>query len=346
MPDDRFFRRAGPFSLGTIAALIGAEPLNSGDDAILIDDIAPLDAAQASDISVFSDPRYFDVLRPSRARAIIISPELARHAADHQARLILVGNPRLAYAQVGELFYPTAPLEPHIDANARVHPTAQIGVGSRIEAGAVIGSGVEIGERCHVGFNTVLADGVTLGSDSRIGANCSISHAMIGQRVTVETGVTIGSSGFGFVPGPNGLTRMLQLGRVLIEDGVQIGANCAIDRGATGDTVIGTGTVIDNLVQIAHNVRIGRHCVICAQVGIAGSTVIGDGVMLGGQVGVVDHLTVGSRSRIAAMAGVLRNVAPGSVLGGYPAMPVRSWHRQTISLARLFKSKSANNMDE
>ena len=321
------------------------QPPSSGAGAILINEIAPLDAASADDISVFSDPRYVDVLRPTRAGAIIISRQLARHAANHPARLLFVGNPRLAYAQVGELFYPPAPLEPHVDVNARVHPTALIGAGSRVEAGAVIGSGVEIGERCHIGFNAVLADGVQLGSECRIGANTSVSHALIGRRVTVETGVTIGSSGFGFVPGAKGLTRMLQLGRVLIEDDVQVGANCAIDRGATGDTVIGAGSVLDNLVHIAHNVRLGRHCVICAQVGIAGSTIVGDGVMMGGQVGVADHLTVGARAQIAAKGGVLRDVPPGSVLGGFPAIAIKNWHRQTIGLARLFKPKPSDASD-
>ena len=336
MADVRFFHRAGPFPLREIAALVGAEPLDPEAGAVPIHDIGSLDQAGPDDISVFTDVRYRDALRPSRARAIMISRDLARHAAD-PTRLLYVKNPRLAYAQVGQLFYPPPPLEPGIDARARVHESAAVGRGSQIDAGAVIGREVEIGERCHIGHNVVIGDGVKLGDDCRVGTNTTISHALIGKRVGIESCVSIGSQGFGFVPGAGGLTRMLQLGRVVIEDDVQIGANCAIDRGATGDTVIGAGSVIDNLVQIAHNVRVGRHCVICAQVGIAGSTVIGDGVMLGGQVGVVDHLKVGARARIAAKSGVMRDVAPGAVLGGTPAIEIKAWHRQTIGLLRLFK---------
>jgi UDP-3-O-[3-hydroxymyristoyl] glucosamine N-acyltransferase len=238
---------------------------------------------------------------------------------------------------VGLLFYPRAELEAGIDPYARVHETARIAAGSRIEAGAIVGRGVEIGERCHVGFNAVLGDGVRLGDDCRIGANTNISHGIIGQRVEIETGVTVGSQGFGFVPNGKGLTRMLQLGRVLIEDDVQIGANCAIDRGATGDTVIGAGSVLDNLVHIAHNVQLGRHCVVCAQVGIAGSTIVGDGVMIGGQSGVSDHLSIGAGAHIAAKSGVIRDVEAASVVGGFPAVGIKDWHRQTVAIARLTK---------
>jgi UDP-3-O-[3-hydroxymyristoyl] glucosamine N-acyltransferase len=341
MPDIRFFSRAGPFPLRDIAALVGAEPLGPEADAIKIHDIGPLDSAGPHDISVFTDVRYRDALKPTRARAIIISRNLARHAAD-TSRLLYVKDPRLAYAQVGQLFYPLPALEPGIDPRALVDDSATIGAGTQIDANAVIGRGVEIGARCHIGCNVVVGDHVRIGDDCRIGANTSISHALIGQRVGIETGVTIGSQGFGFVPSASGLTRMLQLGRVVIEDDAQIGANCAIDRGATGDTLIGAGTVIDNLVQIAHNVRLGQNCVICAQVGIAGSTVVGDGVMIGGQVGIVDHVKVGSGARIAAMSGVMRNVEPAAVVGGIPALPIKAWHRQTIGLARLFKGGDSN----
>jgi UDP-3-O-[3-hydroxymyristoyl] glucosamine N-acyltransferase len=336
MPDPRFFNRAGPFSLGEIAALVGAEPLGESADATPIHDIATLDCAEANDISVFTDTRYLDALVPSRAGAIIISRKLAHHAGG-ASRLVYVANPRLAYAQVGLLFYPQPGLEPGIDPNARVHSTASIGAGSRIEAGAVIGRGVEIGERCLIAYNAVIGDGVQIADDCRIGANSNISHAIIGRRVEIETAVTVGSQGFGFVPSAKGLTRMLQLGRVLIEDDVQIGANCAIDRGATGDTVIGAASVLDNLVHIAHNVRLGRHCVICAQVGIAGSTVVGDGVMIGGQSGVSDHLTIGAGAHIAAKSGVIRDVEPSGVVGGYPAVTIKDWHRQTVAISRLTK---------
>ena len=345
MADLRFFRRAGPFTLSEIAAHLGAEALEAHRDSISIHDIGDLDSAEAGEISVFTDARYLEGLLRTRADAVICSRELARHAGD-STRLMFVKDPRLAYAQVGHLFYPQSALEPGIAPTARVHPAARIGHGTQIDAGAVIGRGVEIGRRCHVGFNAVIGEGVRLGDDTKIGANTSISHALIGRRVGIETGVTIGSQGFGFVPGPNGFTRMLQLGRVIIEDDVQIGANCAIDRGATGDTVIGSGTVLDNLVHIAHNVHLGRRCVICAQVGIAGSTRVEDGVMMGGQVGVGDHLEVGARAKIAAKSGVMRNIAPSAVVGGYPAVAIKNWHRQTIGLARLFKSARGNATNE
>jgi UDP-3-O-[3-hydroxymyristoyl] glucosamine N-acyltransferase len=338
MPDPQFFHRAGPFRLAEIARLIEAEPPAAGDGDTLIHDIAPLEAAAPGEISVLTDARHVEALAQSRADFIVTNQDLARRAGEHR-NLILVQQPRLAYAQIGHLFYPAPPLASGIDAHARVHPSAEIGESTQVDAGAVIGQRVVVGARCHIGCNVVLGDGVRLGDDCRIGANTTISHALIGARVTVETGVSIGAQGFGFVPGATGLLRMLQLGRVIIEDDVEIGANCAIDRGATEDTVLGAGTVLDNLVHIGHNVRIGKRCIICGQVGIAGSSVIGDGVMMGGQVGIGDHLTIGAGARIAAKSGVMRDIEPGTTVGGFPAIAIKHWHRQTAGLAKLFQRR-------
>jgi len=334
MTDPRFFRRNGPFSLAEIAERIGAAPIDDETGRIMIHDIAALETAGPNEVSVFNDARYRAALAATRAGAIVTSRNLAAQAPNG-SNLLIAAEPRLAYAQIGHLFYPTPALDPGIAASADIHPTATIGAGAQIASGAQIGRDAVIGAGCFIGAHVVLGDGVVLGDECRVEANTAISFTLIGARVEIATGVSIGGQGFGFVPGPKGLTRMLQLGRVIIEDDVEIGANCAIDRGATGDTVIGAGSVLDNLVHIGHNVRLGRSCIICGQVGIAGSTVVGDGVMMGGQVGVADHLTIGAGARIAAKSGVMRDVPPGMTVGGFPAMEIKQWHRQTTGLARL-----------
>lgn len=339
MTDLRFFRPSGPFSLNYVAERVGAEPPAPKIGGILIHDIGDLETAKDGDLSLFCDARYASALIETRASVVVTSRELARHAPDDRCLLFAV-EPRLVFARVGHLLYPPAPLEPGVDAAAQIHPSAVIGRGSQIDAGVVIGRDAIIGKGCHLGCHVVLGAGVVVGDDCRIGAQTTISHALIGARVEIASCGSIGGQGFGFVRGPTGPLRMLQVGRVIIENDVEIGANCAIDRGATGDTVIGAGTVIDNLVQIGHNVRLGRNCVLSGQVGIAGSTVLGDGVMVGGQAAISDHLTIGSGARIAGKSGVMRDVEPGSTVGGYPAVPLRQWHRQTAGLMRLFARKN------
>ncbi len=336
MTDLRFFRPSGPFSLDFIATKVGAEPPAPAAARILIRDIGDLETAKDGDLSLFCDARYSAALTDTQASVVVTSRELARYAPEGRC-LLFTSEPRLAFARVGHLLYPAAPLEPGVDPTAQIASTAVIGRGSQIEAGAVIGHDVTVGERCYIGYHAVLGPGVVVGDECRIGAHTAISNALIGARVEIGSSGSIGGQGFGFVAAPTGLMRMRQIGRVIVENDVEIGANCAIDRGATGDTVIGAGTVIDNLVQIGHNVRLGRNCVLSGQVGIAGSTVLGDGVMVGGQAAISDHLRIGSGARIAGKSGVMRDIEAGGTVGGYPAISLRQWHRQTIGLFRLFK---------
>jgi UDP-3-O-[3-hydroxymyristoyl] glucosamine N-acyltransferase len=333
MTDDSFFARQGPFTLGDVAARAGARLSPDAPAGLLLRGIAALDAAGADELSFFCDARMAEAFAASHAGAVITSEKLSRHP-HNGCWLLLADDPRLAFAQIGLMFHPRDTADGRIDAAARIDASAVLGEGCSVDAGAVIGPGARLGARCHVGANAVIGGAVVLGEACCIGANSAISHAVIGDRVRVGCGVVIGGEGFGVVAGPRGLLCSPQLGRVVIGDDVRIGGNCTIDRGAMEDTVIGAGTVIDNLVHIAHNVTVGRNCIFAGQVGIAGSTQIGDNVMVGGQVAISDHLRVGRNVRIAGKSGVTRDIPDGGAVAGYPAVPVRQWHRQTATLAR------------
>jgi UDP-3-O-[3-hydroxymyristoyl] glucosamine N-acyltransferase len=307
---------------------------NSCAPDFLLRDVASLESADPGEISLFSDAKYAGAFAHTTASAVITHRKFA--GFEHNGTpLLLSENPRLAFAQVGHLFYPPAPLREGVAAAVPVHSTAAIGPGTQIGQGGEIGEGARVGASCAIGPNAVIGRGVILGDGCVVGPNCVITHAVVGARVVFGPNNSIGNAGFSFVPGPKGLLRVPQLGRVVIEDDVEFGANCAVDRGAIGDTLIERGARFDNLVHIAHNVRIGHHCIVTGQVGIAGSTVIGPGVMIGGQAGIADHLTIGAGARLAARAGVTRDVAPGETVGGYPALPIRQWHRQVAWLKKM-----------
>jgi UDP-3-O-[3-hydroxymyristoyl] glucosamine N-acyltransferase len=337
--DTRFYNRGGPFSIGQIAQHSGAELSNLIHRDTQIHDLAALDVAGAKDLSIFSDREYQQAASCSSAGAVVTTRNLGRLVPGAMC-LLYVANPRLAFARITSLFYPARAVEGGIHPTAVVDPFATLGQGCRIDAGATIGYGATLGLRCHIESNVVICDSVTIGDDCWIGANTTIRNAIIGSRVRIASNASIGGEGFGFVPDTHGLLRTAQLGRVIIADNVQIGSNSAVDRGAMGDTAIGCGTVIDNLVQIAHNVQIGSNCVLAGQVGIAGSARIGDNVIIGGRSAISDHVTISSNVRIAGGSGVMRDAKDGEVLGGYPAVPIRQWHRQTAGLIRLFGRRS------
>ncbi|MEJ0071679.1 MAG: UDP-3-O-(3-hydroxymyristoyl)glucosamine N-acyltransferase [Pseudomonadota bacterium] len=338
MADPRFFERRGPFSLEFLANAVGGD-LDAGTDrGMMLADVAPLDRAGRDDISFFEDKRRAASFADTGAGACLVGrgdPPSAPPALS----LVRVDKPYRAFIKLANLFYPEPAVAPGIDPRAMVDASASLGAGCRIEAGAVIGPRAEIGARCLVGALTVIGPGCVLGPDCRIDAGVTISHAVIGARVRLAPGVRIGQPGFGFVPNGAGFERVPQLGRVIIHDDADIGANTTVDRGVSGDTVIGTGCIIDNLVQIAHNVTLGQGCIIVAQAGIAGSTTLEDHVVIGGQAALRDHLKIGKGARVAAKGGVMRDIEPGVEVGGAPAVPIRQFHRQTVALARLATRK-------
>ena len=334
MSDDRFFRADGPFSLGRIAEIVGAELAHPERANEMIRDVEELADATSGELAVFCDPRHAPAFAASHASVVVTSRKLSAYPHNGSA-LLLAENPRLTFAHIGKLFYPRPQPKAFVHSRAFVAASAHIGDNTEIACGAVVGENAQIGARCRLAPNAVIGDGVIIGDDTVIGANTSISHALIGAKVSIAENVSIGGEGFGFVPGPKGPMRVFQVGRVIIEDQVEIGGNCAIDRGSLGDTVIGAMSALDNLVQIGHNVKLGKGCILAGQAGVAGSTTLGDYVMVGGAASISDHLTIGNGAKIAGKSGVMRDVAAGETVAGYPAVPVRQWHRQTAALAKL-----------
>lgn len=334
MADLRFHHRAGPFSLARIAE--ASECILA--DAALGDrrfgDVAALGVAGPDDLSFLDNPKYKDAFRASSAGACIVAQSAVADAPAGMA-LLISSNPYRSYALAATLFYPWPKAEGGISPHAHIDPAAKIGAGCSIDAGVVIAAGAEIGAGCRIESNTVIAGGVVLGEGCWIGANVTLTHTLIGARVRIHSGVRIGQDGFGFAMGPKGHLPVPQLGRVIIGDFTNIGANTTIDRGAGPDTIIGAGCIIDNLVQIGHNVKMGRGCVIVAQTGISGSTELGDFAVLGGQSGVAGHLHIGMGARIAAQSGVTKDVPAGEEWVGFPAAPRRAFWKQQAMLKKL-----------
>lgn len=341
MGDPRFFPEPEPITASELAALTGSEL--RGDGERLVRGIGPLERSGPADLSFLDNKSYVDAFRATRAGACFVNAELAA-SAPAGISLLVSRDPYRAFAKAAARLFPGS-LRPQpifdgigIAPGATVHPTARLEAGVVVDFGAVIGAGVEIGANTIIGANAVIGANVRIGRDGSVGANATLVHALVGNRVTLHPGTRIGQDGFGFAMGPGGHLKIPQIGRVVIQDDVEIGAGTCIDRGGTRDTVIGEGTKIDNLVQIAHNVVIGRHCVIVSQVGISGSTTLGDFVVLAGQAGLVGHLSIGDGAQIGAQCGVMNDVAAGVKLAGSPGQPLRTWLRETAVLRKVART--------
>lgn len=335
-----FFPAPAPISLSEIARASGATLADPATGDRIIRAIAPLENAGEGSLAFLDNAAYARHARETRASACILAAKFTGQLAPGCAALV-ANEPYRAFAKAASFLFPSAARPQSvfrmtgISPAAHVHAEARLEPGVTVDPGAVIGPGAEIGRGTLIGAQAVIGPGVRIGRDCAIGAAATITHALLGNRVIVHPGARIGQDGFGFAMGPGGHLKVPQIGRVVLQDDVDIGANTTIDRGANRDTIIGEGTKIDNLVQIGHNVTIGRHCVIVGQVGISGSSVLEDYVVLAGQVGLAGHLRIGMAAQIGAQSGVMGDVPAGAKYMGSPARPARQFFREIAKLTRL-----------
>ncbi len=345
MTEPIFFKCVDGLTAGEVAALTGATLSDPSRADLPLVNVAPIDRAGPHDLTFFENLSYAEGLRNTRAGACLIAE---RFTGDAPPGLLLLVT-REAYrgfVTVTRRMFPAA-LRPSslfeadgITPGASVHPKARLEDGVTVEPGAVIGPRAEIGAGTLIGAGAVIGTEVRIGRDCSIGAHTSVTHALIGDRMILHPGCRIGQDGFGYVMSPRGHLKVPQVGRVIIQDDIEIGAGTAIDRGAIRDTVIGEGTKIDNLVQIGHNVSVGRHCVIVAHCAIAGSVTLEDFVALGGRVTINNHVTVGEGAQVAGMSAVNADIPPGGRWAGVPAKPAKLWMREVAWLERAAKKHS------
>jgi UDP-3-O-[3-hydroxymyristoyl] glucosamine N-acyltransferase len=335
-----FFERATALSVAEIAALTGAEPCEGADLARRLTGIAPIDGAGADDLSFVAEIKFADALKSTRAGAVLTSERFATHAPDGVA-VLRIRKPYDAFVAVARKIYSGA-LRPAsvfgtvgVSPGAMVHPSAKLAADVTVDPFAVIGPSAQIGAGTLIGAHAVIGPGVRIGRECAIGANCTVTHAQVGDRVIIHSGCDIGEDGFGYVQQAEGHLKIPQVGRVVIDDDVEIGSGTRIDRGGIRDTVIGEGTKIDNLCQIGHNCIVGRHCIIVAQCGLSGSVTIEDFVILGPRTGIIPHITVGKGAITAGRSTIYADIPAGESWGGFPAKPRRQWLREVVALERL-----------
>ncbi|MFN7129196.1 MAG: UDP-3-O-(3-hydroxymyristoyl)glucosamine N-acyltransferase [Brevundimonas sp.] len=333
MPDTRFFETLAPLSVADLASQIGGEVERGGDR--IIGSVAPLSSADGGAIAFLGDRKFAAALAATKAGCVIVPAE-AVASAPAETAVIVSRTPQASWAMASALLHRPVTLDRAIAASEAAEDDSVI-----VEPGVVLGEGVRIGRNTRICANTVIGPGVQIGRDCVIGSNVTVGFALVGDRVKLYAGARIGEAGFGATGTASGVMDIPQLGRVILQDGVTVGANSCIDRGAYDDTVIGENTKIDNLVMVGHNCVIGRNCLLVANTGISGSVTVGDNVIFGGKAGVGDHITIGEGARVAAGAGVLANIPAGETWSGYPARPIRQFLRETVWLAKQASSKKA-----
>lgn len=331
--EHRFLGPARELSFAAIAEVVGGSVGEQTDRQFR--GVAPLSSAGPDQVSFCESRAYEAALAQTRAGLVLVAPDLLASVPAGSLALAC-RNAALAFGMVAASFYPRPVPDGSIHPSAVIHPEARIGQGTEIGACAVIEAGAEIGRDCRIGSFTSIGRNVVLGDECHIHSHCTVTHAVLGRGVVLHPGARIGQEGFGFTPTDDGrFMTAPQLGLVRLGDGVEIGANSCVDRASLGETVLGPGTRVDNLVQVGHNVRTGRGCVLVAQVGVSGSTVLGDYVMAGGQAGFAGHLSIGSKVRVGAQAGVMHDVPPGTEVLGSPAAPKKETLRAMLVLKRL-----------
>ncbi|MFC5374639.1 UDP-3-O-(3-hydroxymyristoyl)glucosamine N-acyltransferase [Brevundimonas faecalis] len=331
MPDPRFFETLSPLTVAALAEHIGGEVIRGGE--VVVSAVAPLSSADRGAIAFLGDRKFAAALAETRAGCVIV-PASAVDLAPADAAVIVSGEAQASWARASALLHRPIRLDSAISAAEAAEDDTVV-----IEPGAVLGEGVRIGRGSRIGANTVVGPGVQIGRDCLISPGVSIGFALLGDRVKLLAGARIGEAGFGAAGSRTGPVDIPQLGRVILQDGVTVGANSCIDRGAYGDTVIGENTKIDNLVMIGHNCVIGRNNLLAGHAGLAGSVTTGDNCIFGGRAGVGDHITIGEGARVAAGGGVLADVPPGETWSGYPAKPIRQFLRETVWLSKQASQK-------
>ena len=335
------FSAGVPHSLSDLAE-VGKADLRGDDRTVAT--IGPVEDCPRDALTFLASGKYASALEGTQAAAIVVAPTHADRVPPRCTALV-ADEPYRAFAKMAAVIFPSAMVpqgvtdETGIAASAAVHPTARVEDGVTVETGAVVGAGAVVGSGTRILAYAVVGPSVRVGSECVIGTHASVVHSELGDRVIVHSGARLGQDGFGYAMGPQGHLKVPQVGRVVIGDDVEIGANTTIDRGANRDTMIGDGTKIDNLVQIGHNCRIGRHCVIVANVGIAGSTELGDFAVLGGGAGVTGHVKIGAGAQVAGMSGVADDIPAGQAYGGIPARPVRHWMKEVAAIRRAIKAE-------